>query len=178
MATTSQATTEGRGRSLVAATVSTSPASLGVDLALVAVRLVLAWIFLYYGGAKLFGWFNGAGIDGTTEFFANVAHLHPGGFFAVLGGLIEFGGGIALLLGVGSRLVGLALVGDMAMAMITVTWANGIHNVTGRAGYEINLALAALALVVVVLGAGRFSVDAFAERLVAQRLGALNPPSA
>ncbi|MCU1485524.1 MAG: conserved rane protein of unknown function [Actinomycetia bacterium] len=162
----------GRGRTLLAAVVSTRADALRVDLALVAVRIALAWIFVYYGGAKLFGWFNGAGIDGTSEFFSNTAHLHPGGFFAVLGGLIEFGGAIALVLGLGSRLVGLALAGDMAMAMITVTWSNGIHNLAGHAGYEINVAVAALALVVFFLGAGSFSVDAYAER---RMVGAAGP---
>ena len=60
-------------------------------------------------------------------YFSQAAHLHPGGLFAVLGGVIEFGGGIALALGLFSRLAGLALFGDMVMAMITVTWATGIN---------------------------------------------------
>ena len=156
----------GRVRALLGGVVRTRPADLQVDLALVVVRIALAWIFAYYGGAKLFGWFGGAGIHGTTLFFEGTAGLHPGGFFAVLAGVIELGGAIALVLGLGSRLVGLALAGDMVMAMITVTWANGLHNLAGHAGYEINLALAALAVVVVALGAGRFSLDALAERAV------------
>ena len=52
----------------------------------------------------------------------------------------------------------------MVMAMITVTWANGINSEKLPAGYELNVALAVLALVVVLLGAGRFSVDALVER--------------
>ncbi len=167
MATESPAAAQGRGRAALAALVSTRTGGLAADLALIAVRVAMAWIFIYYGGAKLFGWFNGGGIHGTTLFFENTAHLHPGGFFAVVGGVTELGGGIALLLGLGSRLVGLALVGDMVMAMITVTWSNGLHNLSGHAGYEINLALAALALVVVAFGAGRFSADALAERALA-----------
>ena len=82
----------------------------------------------------------------------------------MLGGVIEFGGGIAVALGLASRLAGLALFGDMVMAMITVTWANGINSEKLPAGYELNVALAVLALVVVLLGAGRFSVDALVER--------------
>ena len=65
----------------------------------------------------------------------------------MLGGLIEFGGGIALALGLFSRLAGLAIFGDMMMAIITVTWANGINATGGNAGYELNLALGVLALV-------------------------------
>jgi putative oxidoreductase len=157
-------TTQRRGRALVAAAVGTRAAALQVDLALIAVRIALAWIFIWYGAGKLFGSFNGMGIHGTAVYFANTAHLHPGGFFAVLGGVIEFGGGVALVLGLGSRLAGLALFGDMVVAMITITWVNGINSEKLPPGYELNVALAALALVVALLGAGRFSVDALAER--------------
>ncbi len=144
-------------------------APLTVDLALIATRVALAWIFIYYGAGKLFGAFNGGGIHGTALYFSNVAHLHPGGFFAVLGGLIEFGGGIAMAVGFCARLAGLALFGDMVMAMITVTWSTGIASVASPPGYQINLALAVLALVIMLLGAGRFSVDA----LIAQRIDAV-----
>ena len=82
----------------------------------------------------------------------------------MLSGVIEFGGGIALALGLFSRLAGLAIFGDMMGAIVTVTWANGINATGGTAGYELNLALGFLALVPAVFGAGRFSVDAELER--------------
>lgn len=153
-------------RRLLGALLSTGTATLPVDAALVAVRTALAWIFTYYGAGKLFGSFNGLGIHGTALYFSNTAHLHPGGLFAVLAGVIEFGGAIAMALGFASRLAGLALFGDMVMAMITVTWANGINSEKLPAGYELNIALAVLALVIVVFGAGRFSVDGLALRRV------------
>ena len=153
-----------RGRSLVSMIFTTRPSSRASDLALAAVRIALAWIFIYYGAGKLFGAFNGPGIHRTALFFSNTAHLHPGGFFAVLGGTIEFGGAIALALGVFSRLAGLALFGDQVMAMITVTWTNGINSESLTPGYEFNMALAVMALVIVFLGPGRASVDALIER--------------
>jgi putative oxidoreductase len=128
---------------------------------------VLAWIFIYYGGGKLFGWFNGPGIHRIALYYSQTAHLHPGGFFAVLGGLTEFFSGVALALGFCSRLAGAALVGDMVMAMITVTWATGIASTNPAPGYQLNLALAALAVVMVVFGSGRWSLDALIERRVA-----------
>jgi putative oxidoreductase len=158
------ATSQRQGRDLLAALVSTRSPGLAADLVLVAVRTVLAWIFIYYGAGKLFGSFHGLGIHGTSLYFSNTAHLHPGGFFAVLGGIIEFGGGIAMALGLAARLAGLALFGDMVMAMITVTWATGIASSSVPPGYQINLALCVLALVITVFGAGRFSLDAVAER--------------
>jgi putative oxidoreductase len=143
---------------------TTRPHSRANDVALIAVRIALVWIFIYYGAGKLFGTFNGPGLHNTAVFMSNTAHLHPGELFAVLGGVIEFGGAIALALGVGSRLAGLALFGDQVMAMITVTWANGINSETLTPGYEFNVALAVMALVIVFLGPGRVSVDALIER--------------
>jgi putative oxidoreductase len=167
MATTATLTSPAtRGRDLLRWVCGVRPSPLPADLGLLAARIALAWIFIYYGAGKLFGAFNGPGIHRTSIYMSNVAHLHPGGFFAVLGGLVEFGGGVAMALGLLARLAGLALVGDMVMAMITVTWATGINNSTNPPGYQLNLALAVLALVVALLGAGRFSLDA----LIAQRL--------
>jgi putative oxidoreductase len=168
MTTATHATEESRGRSWATAVLRSPSGSRGTDLALAAVRIALAWIFVWYGAGKLFGSWNGPGLHETTLFMADTAHLHPGGLFAVLGGVLEFGGSIALLLGVGTRLVGVGLFADMLIAMITVTWSHGFNTAKVPPGYELNVALAALALVVAVLGAGRFSLDALAAR----RLGA------
>jgi putative oxidoreductase len=136
--------------------------SADLDVALVAVRIALAWVFIYYGAAKLFGAFPGSGPHGihqTALYMSHTAHLHPGEFFAVLAGLIEFGGGIAMALGLCTRLAGLALFGDMVMAMITITWTTGINSATAPPGYQLNLALAAPALAAALTGAGRLSTD-------------------
>jgi putative oxidoreductase len=164
MVTATVATRRRSGRALLATLVGTRAAPAATDWALLAVRVALAWIFIYYGAGKLFGSFNGPGIHGTALYFSQTAHLHPGGLFAVIGGLIEFGGGVALALGLFSRLAGIALFGDMVMAMITVTWATGINSVSDPPGYQLNLALAVLALVAALLGSGRFSLDALIER--------------
>jgi putative oxidoreductase len=145
------------------------------DVGLLVARIALAWIFIYYGGGKLFGAFNGPGIHNAALYMSNTAHLHPGGLFAVLGGLIEFGGGIAMALGLLVRLAGLGLFGDMVMAMITVTWATGINNSVNPPGYQLNLALAVLALVVALLGAGRFSLDAVVDRRMRARAAPSGP---
>ena len=166
MVTAALPTRRQRARSLLAAVLSTRTAPLPADFALVAARIALAWIFIYYGAGKLFGSFNGPGLHRTALYFSNTAHLHPGGFFAVLGGVIELGAGVALALGLGSRLAGIALFGDMVMAMITVTWATGINNQTTPPGYQLNLALGVLALVVAIFGSGRFSLDALIEQHV------------
>jgi putative oxidoreductase len=151
-------------RTVAQTVVSTHTAPGPADFALLAARIVLAWIFIYYGGGKLFAWFNGPGIHRTSIYFSQTAHLHPGGLFAVIGGLTEFCSGIALAVGFCSRIAGIALFGDMVMAMITVTWATGLNTNNPPPGYQLNLALGVLALVVAVFGSGRLSLDALVER--------------
>ena len=60
----------------------------------------------------------------------------------------------------------------MVIAMITVTWATGINSGNPPPGYQLNLALGVLALVVGMVGAGRFSVDS----VIAHRLAKRQPP--
>jgi putative oxidoreductase len=151
-------------RAVVALVVATRTAALPASLGLLAARIALTWIFIYYGAGKLFGAFNGPGLHRTALYMSNVAHLHPGGLFAVLGGLVEFSSAVALAFGFLSRLAGLALFGDMVLAMITVTWATGINSSAQPPGYQLNLALAVLALIVAIFGSGRFGLDALIER--------------
>ena len=75
-------------------------------------------------------------------------------------------------LGLLARLAGLALFGDMVIAMITVTWATGLNTGNPPPGYQLNLTLGVLALVVGMLGAGRFSIDS----VIAHRLAKRQPP--
>ena len=141
---------------------------------MIAGRIALAWIFIYYGGGKLFGWFNGPGIHRTALYFSNTAHLHPGGLFAVVGGVIEFGGAVAIALGLCTRLAGLALFGDMVMAMITVTWSTGINSVTVPPGYQLNLGPRRSGLDHRHFGPGRFQPRA---QLVERQLMAGSVPA-
>jgi len=153
------------GRALaLARTTRDAPASR--DVALLAARVGLAWIFVYHGAGTLFGAFGGPGIHAQAVYYAHVAHLRPGTFFAVLGGIIECFGGAAVGLGILGRLAAAGLVGDMVMAMITVTFGNGIIGNSTGSGYELNVALAALALVVAIMGTGRLSLDALLRRLI------------
>jgi putative oxidoreductase len=70
----------------------------------------------------------------------------------------EFGGGIALALGLLGRLAALGLFVDMVMAMATVTVHNGLIGNSSGVGYGLNIALAALCASVILLGTGRYSL--------------------
>jgi uncharacterized membrane protein YphA (DoxX/SURF4 family) len=62
----------------------------------------------------------------------------------------------------------------MVIAMITVTFGHGIIGNSTGSGYELNVALAALALVVAIMGTGRLSLDALVRRLI-KREAPANP---
>jgi amino acid transporter len=129
-----------------------------LDFVLFVVRLILGWVFIYHGAQKLFGAYGGYGLHGTGGYMASLG-LHPGLLWAAVGGVIEFAGGICMLFGFASRIWGALQLGDMLIAILSVNWANGLISEKAAGGYEINLALGALALTVVLLGPGGWSLD-------------------
>ena len=74
-----------------------------VSIAVCLLRVVAGLLFLEYGGMKLFGWFGGPGwseLDGLM----------------MAAGLIEFFGGLAIMLGLWVRPIALIAAGEMAFA--------------------------------------------------------------
>jgi putative oxidoreductase len=150
---------------------ATSPGSSQqrLEIARVITRIALAWIFVYHGSGTLFNTFQGPGLHAGAHFYATTAHLHPGMFFAVLSGSIEFFGGLAIGVGLLGRLAALGLIGEMVMAMITVTFPHGLESSGLGQGYEINIALAALCVFIVLVGTGRYSLGAVIHRSLENR---------
>lgn len=140
-----------------------------LELVRIITRIALAWIFVYHGSGTLFNTFQGPGLHNGAIFYATTAHLHPGTLFAVLSGTIEFFGGIAIGVGLFGRLAALGLISEMVIAMITVTFKHGLESSGLGQGYEINIALLALAAVVAIVGTGRYSLDAFISRSIKDR---------
>jgi putative oxidoreductase len=121
-----------------------------------ALRIPVGIIFAAHGAQKLFGWFGGYGLEGTGQFFGSIG-LHPGHLMALLAGLVEFLGGLALVFGVLVRPAAAALAFAMLIAVFAVHWSKGFFASNG--GYEYALALLAASVALVLSGAGRFSVD-------------------
>lgn len=127
------------------------------DIALLLLRVTVGVVFIGHGAQKMFGAFGGRGLDGVAAAMAGLG-LRPGMFFAVLGGVLEFGGGLLLLVGLLTPLAGLLLSSVMVMAIALVTGENGFI-VLGGVGYEFNLVLIAACLALVLIGPGRLSLD-------------------
>jgi putative oxidoreductase len=130
-----------------------------VDVGLLVLRVVLGVIFAAHGAQKLFGAFGGPGLKGTAGFHEQLG-IKPPFAMAVLAGLAEFVGGILVAVGFLTPLAAVALIVTMAVAVFTVHIKNGFFSMNG--GYEFNLALAAMALTLLLTGAGAYSLDAAA----------------
>jgi putative oxidoreductase len=127
-----------------------------VDLALFVMRIVLGVIFMIHGGQKLFGWMSGPKIAGTVGMMNNLKVAHPVPL-AWMAALSEFVGGLLVLLGLFTPLGAVLTISVMVTAIATVHAKNGILNTKG--GYEFNLSLITLAVAILLMGAGAFSLD-------------------
>ena len=127
-----------------------------IDVGLLVLRVVLGVIFTAHGAQKLFGAFGGPGLEGTAGFHGQLG-IKPPYLMAVLAGLAEFVGGILVAVGFLTPIASVALVVVMAVAILTVHLKNGFFAQSG--GYELNLALAAMALTLLFAGAGTLSID-------------------
>ncbi|HEX4207433.1 MAG TPA: DoxX family protein [Ktedonobacteraceae bacterium] len=126
-------------------------------LSLLLLRLVLGLIFLSHGAQKLFGVFGGHGFAATTQFMHQLG-LHPANWWTIIGALGELVGGLLLVLGLLTPLGSWLIIGVMLIALARVHWRKGFWSSQG--GYEYNLVLSAVAVVLGLLGAGVYSLDA------------------
>ncbi|MET7638682.1 DoxX family protein [Streptomyces sp. NPDC005438] len=126
----------------------------GVDLGLLVLRIGLGLTMAAHGCQKLFGWFDGPGLDGTAQGFSAMGYP-AGKTMATIAGLAETFGGLALVLGLLTPLAGAAVLGTMLNAL-NVKWGGGFFQ---PRGVEYELFLVAAAAAVTLTGPGRIAVD-------------------
>jgi putative oxidoreductase len=125
------------------------------------IRVTAGLLLVPHGSQKLFGWFGGKGMQGTAEYFAS-AGFEPGYFWAVLVALTETVGGLFLALGFLTRPVAAAIAVFMTVAVFQTHWPNGFF--WTAKGFEYPLMWGIVAFAFVILGGGRYSVDALIGR--------------
>lgn len=69
-----------------------------------ALRVVAGLFLVPHGAQKLFGWFGGYGLEATGQFFENQLGFQHGFLMAFGAGFVEFFAGLALALGLFTRL--------------------------------------------------------------------------
>lgn len=125
------------------------------NIALLALRLIIAMIFLYAGYAKLFIW------SGTPEGVSlNMANLIK--FLSI----VEPLGAVALIAGFLTRLAssGLAIIMAGAIYFLYSTMNVGLFTTPQGAGWDYNLLILGGCIALAAFGAGKWSVDAMQKK--------------
>ncbi len=131
-------------------------------------RLTLGLVMFLHGAQKVLGWFGGYGFSATMNFFTG--QLHIPALLAFIAIVAEFLGSIGLIAGFLSRVSAFGIAIVMLVAAFMVHSPNGFFmnwagNQKGE-GFEYHLLAIGLALVVIISGAGKWSID----RLLSGRL--------
>lgn len=141
-------------------------------LGLLAVRLLMGWEYLEAGLEKLHGqnWF--VDIQGDFPFPFNVV---PPAISWQLATWFEIIGGIALIIGLGTRFFGLSLIVLTVVAVSAVHWPAEWHSITdllkgyvisddGFGNFKLPMLFLAMLTAIVFYGPGKLSIDAFIRR--------------
>jgi putative oxidoreductase len=118
-------------------------------LALLLLRLGLGIIFVFHGYPKLFAH--------TRETMQGFSHMGFPVYFAYIAGVFEFFGGLLLIVGLFTRIAGLLLAAEMAVALVKVHGM--IANPMAVDNYQFPLACAVGSFALAALGAGLISLD-------------------
>ncbi|HRC85331.1 MAG TPA: DoxX family protein [Thermoanaerobaculia bacterium] len=111
-------------------------------------RVVAGLLFLQAGGMKLFGWFGGLPGGGTAPLLSQIG----------IGGILEFVGGLAMMLGLCTRPVAFVLSGEMAVAYFQFHQPGGTWPIQNHG--EPAVLLCFIFLFFAAWGAGDWSLDA------------------
>src|ERR1700756_6034361 len=133
-------------------------------------RILLGIIFFGHGAQKMLGWYGGPGLASAMRTFTEHLHLPSTLAFLVIAG--ELVSGVGLIIGLFSRIAALFIVLTMVGAIATVHFRFGLFmdwfgSQKGQ-GIEYHLLAITLALIVVVKGAGAFSLDGLVHKYVSR----------
>ena len=131
---------------------------------LLAVRLYWGWQFVQTGWGKMHN------IAKLTDFFASLNIPFASANAHFVSGL-EFFGGILLILGLGSRLIGLLLAGNMLVAYWTADHEAFVSFFSDPGKFYVADPYTFLfaSLMVLIFGAGLFSVDTILKKLMGDK---------
>lgn len=131
------------------------------DWVITIVRVVLGVVFFAHGAQMALGWFGGAGLQSTVRTFRE--HLHMPAPLALLAVAAEFLGGLGLIVGLLSRVAAFGIAAVMSVALLVVHrkfgfFMNWFGEQQGH-GIEYHVLVLALAVAVMIRGAGAASLD-------------------
>jgi putative oxidoreductase len=121
----------------------------------VIVRVILGFTFFMYGYQKVFEW----GLEGMTNFFRTQGFPLPG-VFALVASYLELLGGLALIVGFQVRWLALLFCIQMLVAFTTHVKQGFFYGPPDKYGVSNVLNLFGYSLVLLIVGAGPWSIDA------------------
>lgn len=121
------------------------------EISMLILRVVLGLSFLVHGVSKFQG-----GIGNTAGWFGSIGIPS---FFAYVVAFVEVVGGIALILGLFTRVVSVIMAVIMIGAVLKVKWSVGFLGNGQMAGYELDLAFLAMAVALAVAGSKAYALD-------------------
>jgi putative oxidoreductase len=133
---------------------------------LLAARVALAATVFPHGAQKVLGWFGGYGFSGTLNAFTNQMHIPAP--LAIAAFAAEFLGALGVLFGLFTRLsaagIGVTMLVAAAMNLHNGYFMNWFGAQKGE-GIEYFIPVILISLLLLVEGAGKFSLEAAFKNL-------------
>jgi len=122
-------------------------------LALTLLRIIAGFLFMPHGAQKLFGWLGGMGGTGASASFPDLIWV---------AGVLEFFGGLCIVLGVWTRPVAFLLSGMMAAAYFMGHASRGFWPLLNRG--ELAVLYCFVFLFLAAEGGGPFTVERLCQK--------------
>jgi putative oxidoreductase len=137
------------------------------DVGVCAARLMLSIVFLPHGSQKLLGLFGGQGFIDTMKAFTSSGMPTVIAFLVIMA---ESLGALALLFGLFGRFmafsIGLVMLGAIFMVHLPNGFFMNWFGTQKGEGFEYHLLAIGLALVVMINGSGKYSLDRWLHDLL------------
>jgi putative oxidoreductase len=119
-----------------------------LSMVLLALRLMMGVAFVLHGLPKIQSPFGWMGPEAPVP-----------GILQGLAALAEFGGGLALILGIATPIAAIGLIGTMAVAVLFLIKSGLPFVSSGTPSFELALVYFFISILFLVTGAGRYSLD-------------------